>query len=308
MIYDYNGNAISVASDLFINVKDYGAKGNGVTDDASDIQYAIDKLKASGGIIYFPHGTYLIKSSLYFYSNQTLLFESGAVLLQGASINNLLRTFCDSSITGYNGVHDSMVYGATFDGGTYTTNNTLVATVHSKNLVFENCTFRNAYGQWHNLEINSSCNVKVINCNHEGTRKTSTSAELVQIDVANSSGQYPWDNINADGTACKYIEILGCFFHDSDYAPAIGNHNGTPSYISIHDNVFDNLVGTDGAIKISASNVDIYNNVFNSCTTGVGSSGSSFYIRGNRFVNATTAISGTSSVAHANMINGTYTA
>lgn len=43
-------------------------------------------------------------------------------------------------------------------------------------------------------------------------------------------------------------------------------------------------------------------------SAGVGSSGATYYIRNNRFVDATTAISGSTSVAHANMINGTYTA
>ena len=40
------------------NVKDYGAVGNGVTDDATAIQAAINAAAVAGGIIYIPLGSY----------------------------------------------------------------------------------------------------------------------------------------------------------------------------------------------------------------------------------------------------------
>jgi len=49
-----------VKGSLVCNVKDYGAVGNGVTDDAASIQAALSE----GGTTYFPSGTYLIKSAL----------------------------------------------------------------------------------------------------------------------------------------------------------------------------------------------------------------------------------------------------
>ena len=306
-IYDYEGNNIVISN--FVNViSDYGAKGNGVADDSAAIQTAIDSLMVSGGIIYFPKGTYLLKSSLIFYSNQTLWFENGAKLLAGiSSLNNLLRTYCDNTITGYNGVHDCLIYGATFDGGTGL-NDTLLATVHSKNITIEKCTFVNAGYGYHNIEINSSYNVKIIDCDHEGLRKQSENGEMIQLDVAAGSTVYPWDDINGDGTVCKYIEISGCIFHDNIISPAIGNHNGTMQFINIHDNVFDGLTSERGAINIGATNLNIYNNIFNGCTIGIGSSGATHYIHDNSFVGVTTAISGSTSVAHNNMINGTFTA
>ncbi len=44
-----------------VSVKDFGAVGNGVADDTAAIQAAVNYLPASGGQIYFPTGTYLLK-------------------------------------------------------------------------------------------------------------------------------------------------------------------------------------------------------------------------------------------------------
>ena len=308
-LYDYLGNPVTSE---FVNVKSFGATGDGITNDATAIQSALDSVKNNGGIIYFPQGTYKINSSVFFYSNQTLWFENGATLLQGTSIDNLLMSYCGSTVTGYNGTHDCLIYGGTFDGSTFTTNNTLVGIVHAKNIKFENCTFKNAYGAWHNLEINSSYNVKVINCDFEGSRKTDSNGCLIQIDAINNTNTWPWDGNrgSVDSTVSKYVEIVGSIFHTGTISPAIGNHStASDSYIRIHDCIFDGLTSSRGAINFqSADNVDIYDNTFNGCTTGVGSSGATYYIHDNRFVGATTAISGSSSVAHNNMINGTFTA
>lgn len=308
--YDYEGNILNVSSAFVDVVNDFGAKADGTTDDSTAIQNALDSLKNTGGIIFFPKGTYSIKSSLIFYSHQTLWFENGAILLDTTtSLNNIMRSYCDSITTEYNGTHDVVIYGGIFDGSGHYHNNTLIGMVHAKNITIENCTFRNSVAGYHNIEINSSCNVKVINCDHEGAQRNTSNAELIQIDVVGST-TYPWDDVNDDGTSCKYVEISGCYFHNDTVSPAVGCHNGSSSFINIHDNVFDGFTSERGAINFSSGvgNVDIHDNTFNGCTIGVGSSGATYYIHDNRFVDATTAISGSSSVANANMINGTYTA
>lgn len=47
-------------ADTRLNVRDFGAKGNGTTDDTAAIEAAIAAAPASGATIYFPPGTYLV--------------------------------------------------------------------------------------------------------------------------------------------------------------------------------------------------------------------------------------------------------
>src|SRR5205085_8938749 len=42
----------------------YGATGNGITDDRAAIQVAINALSVSGGKVFFPCGSYLVKATI----------------------------------------------------------------------------------------------------------------------------------------------------------------------------------------------------------------------------------------------------
>lgn len=57
-----NGNVVINKSDI-VNIKRFGAKGDGVTDDTVAIQNAINSLSV-GGIVLFPQGDYVISSTL----------------------------------------------------------------------------------------------------------------------------------------------------------------------------------------------------------------------------------------------------
>lgn len=49
----------------YVNVKDFGAKGDGITDDTSAIKNAITYCEESQIDLFFPKGNYLVKSTLY---------------------------------------------------------------------------------------------------------------------------------------------------------------------------------------------------------------------------------------------------
>ncbi len=65
-----------IFSDSIVNVRKYGAKGNGTDDDSSSIQAAINRA-ARGSTIFFPKGTYVIRSTLMV-SKDHLMFEGEA--------------------------------------------------------------------------------------------------------------------------------------------------------------------------------------------------------------------------------------
>lgn len=57
--------------ELMISVKDYGAKGDGTSDDTAAIKNALANLD-EGNILFFPAGTYLISAPLTLKRNQTI--------------------------------------------------------------------------------------------------------------------------------------------------------------------------------------------------------------------------------------------
>jgi hypothetical protein len=54
-----------------VSVKDFGAVGDGVTNDTAAIQAAVDFLTPGGGTVYLPSGTYLVDTIVFPYDNGT---------------------------------------------------------------------------------------------------------------------------------------------------------------------------------------------------------------------------------------------
>lgn len=61
-----------------INVKAYGATGDGTTDDTSAIQAAINAVPSSGGTVLLPAGNYIISTTLTIDKDGTMLTGTGA--------------------------------------------------------------------------------------------------------------------------------------------------------------------------------------------------------------------------------------
>ena len=67
----------SIPNQLMISVKDYGAKGDGITDDTEHIQRAMK----SNALIFFPSGNYLVSKTIHLQSLKNVhIWATGAVL------------------------------------------------------------------------------------------------------------------------------------------------------------------------------------------------------------------------------------
>jgi hypothetical protein len=86
------------AQDLTVSVKDYGAGGQGVTDDTTAIQNAINAVStAGGGTVFFPPGSYVITASLMLKNGVKLVGNMGA----GGRADGGTVISASTAVTGY---------------------------------------------------------------------------------------------------------------------------------------------------------------------------------------------------------------
>lgn len=75
-----------LAQHCCINVKHYGATGDGASDDTASIQAAIDAVNAQGGgCVYVPGGTYMISATLTLYSHIALQGDGDASIIKATT-------------------------------------------------------------------------------------------------------------------------------------------------------------------------------------------------------------------------------
>jgi hypothetical protein len=148
----------SPAVDVVINVKDYGANGDGTTDDRNAIQKAIDSAGQNGGIVYFPKGTYKVSATVSLPSKITL-----------KGIANQTRIIMDKSIV--KGIFyavsqtDILITNLSFEGTntelSKDTTERLIFFQDSKNISVKNCTFGKTVIA---IQFQACIGVRVLNC------------------------------------------------------------------------------------------------------------------------------------------------
>ena len=300
--------------DLCVNVKSFGAYGDGVADDAAAIQRAIEYSHIHGGMVVFPKGQYALKtclfdaadtgvaSALHVYSNQKLVFEPGATLLRGSNaVTHMLFSHNDSGATGYDGCENIEIVGATVDenASVCASNDTAFNFSHGKNIRIRNCRFIHAYGNWHSIEVNACKNVEIVGCIFEDN----ANSEDIQLDAAIGAGNLG----ESDGTVCTEIRIHNCHFTTGGH-PAIGNHTEAAHHdIRVDHNVFHGGAGSRGYVDFVAStyNVDLADNTFHDSERGIviHHETANSTVHDNRFAAVTTPYSG-GVIAYNNLSDG----
>ena len=230
---------------------------DGVHDDTKALQECIDKVK-DGGTIYFPDGTYLVSSTLIFYSNQIFKLSDNAVILRSKESETitryLLASYSEPQWNGYEGTHDVIISGGIFDGNAdLTEKSTLVNTVHCRNIQIVGCHFRHC-SMWHMIEINSTENAVIDSCVFDGPSYTLIPENLlneqIQLDLAHEGSYGPVYNCDGelidfckDDTVCHNVVISNNIFKCAGF-PAIGHHGDCGHHnILIENNIFDGKSG-----------------------------------------------------------------
>jgi hypothetical protein len=126
-----------------ISVKDFGAKGDGTTNDTAALQAAADAIPANGGGLMFPPGRYAVTGSVRLSSN-TSVIGTGATLLaiSGFPINTAFLVNKNNSVTVLTD-HDISVRGMTFDYATFGTGGSHAISMNfASNILIADCIFQ----------------------------------------------------------------------------------------------------------------------------------------------------------------------
>jgi parallel beta-helix repeat protein len=277
-----------------VSVKDFGAVGDGVTDDTAAIQGAIDAINTvGGGAVYFPTGEYKITSTITIYSNMKLYGNGKASLLKwgdttaGDIFSRNSSTIENVTITGL-GFDGSINYPATSNVGvnTFTEYNSAISFTGTTvtNLIVQNCYFNQLSNS--SIDINgiSSSNIvidanifnkgayrfKVISVRtptNPATRAEYPNSIVVSNNIVNENGPQlnfdPNPAINWNGSA-DAIQLDQC--RDS---LVIGNVVKLSSSIGIRIEECENVtVCGNTTFDTGASGITLYNESNNCSVVG----------------------------------------
>lgn len=222
-----------------IDVRRYGAAGDGVADDAPAVQAALDA--GAGGWVFVPAGVYRLGTlPLRVGASTRVTLAPGARLVRDHNESILVNADAGDSPGGYDGRGGIVVEGGVWDmrGIHRPAYACALAFAHATGVTVRDVTVLDVPG-WHGIEVNACRTVRVrdsrfLGFTHSGNRGNS---EAIQVDAATGAGAYPWNGAY-DATPCDDVHVVGCTFGASKSAgswPAgVGSHNaGSESHTGI---------------------------------------------------------------------------
>lgn len=207
------------------NIRDYGAKGDGSTNDGPAFQAALDAaVSAGGGTVFCPAGTYAIASNVKILgSNITIKSDPKATFLRTSNSIAFLqngKTDGTDANGGYTGNGNLVVDGGTWNmnATVYTTNQGCFGFGHADGITVRNVIIKDV-PMLHAIEFNACKNVLVENCRFLGYRWDGTGGfafeEAIQIDLAKSGA---FNIAPYDLTGCQDVRIVNNYFGASGTA------------------------------------------------------------------------------------------
>lgn len=267
--------------------------------DRAAIQAQLDVAHAAGGgYVKVPPGEYGLDQGLLIYSNTTLELDPQTTIKRQGNFDNMLRNGADGVTGGYTANDDIAITGGTWDGNAanFASNVCMIAFGHCSRVTISDATFKNCYG-YHEAELNAVKTGRVLNCNFLDYTLLATGKELLQIDLADSVGAFPWFG-PFDKTPCDDILVQGNRFENGP--TALGSHTVSVGFKHRNIRVIGNSIKTmseKGIVTNGWDNVLIEGNTIEAatsagifCSPGV-ENNYDYVITGNRIYNITDAAS-----------------
>lgn len=238
------------------NVKDFGAKGDGITDDTNAIKRAIQ----SSQNLYFPEGTYIISEKIAL-NKSTYMYGSTCMQTWGSPAKTVLK-----------GIHDDFIFECQWGNA----NNFEKLCFNGKGIYYPcssqiiGCEFTGTLGIEHSrVTVIEKCSFH--NCSEAGIKKLVDSRVTNNFFYSNEKGIYmydsndniiehnkiEWNNVGIELDTNVYNLIQGNIF-DRNTTYGIESKNG--SQLSIKNNQFERNLSNH--IKLNSNLFDIVGNSF----------------------------------------------
>ena len=268
--------AVAVLAQERYDILTFGAKGDGMTDDAVAIQEAIDRCSADGGgVVLFPRNHVFLSGPVELKSNVELHLEATA----------MLKANPDESIYKLSAFGENRGEGMLWLWAKDAKNISITGkgTIHGNGIAFMGAELEDSYElkpladqtfdpRPHVLTLTNVQNLTIRDVPiREGAYWT---VHLIGCDEAVIDGINLLNNLkirNGDGIDLdhsKNVRIANCHITSGDDCICLKNRREFEQYGSCHDIVVTNCVMSSRscAIKIGSENMDsIYNVVFDNC-------------------------------------------
>ncbi|MBQ3253821.1 MAG: glycoside hydrolase family 28 protein [Acholeplasmatales bacterium] len=278
-ILDFKLNFKTKEESACLNVKDFHAIGDGISDDTVKIQAAI-MCCPKNGTVYIPKGIYLV-SSLFLKSDMMLYLDKDAKLL--AKTNRLDYPIFPGLVDGYN-------FGV-WEGSEVNNFSSIINGINVNNVVvagegeidsqaeagdwYINHRVMNIAWRGHAIFFNRSSDISIIGIYVHNTQSWAihpyftNNIEFINVRITNEKSMPTTDGIDPD--CCDNVKIMGCYFNVGDDCIAIksGTIDLAKKYRKPCNNLYisNNLMasGHGGVVFGSESSGGITNVVVNKC-------------------------------------------
>lgn len=238
-----------------INVKDFGAKGDGVTDDTSAIQAAIAYLETSSreGKVIFPYGRYIISDTITVKDN-----ASGRVIID----------LCGSSVA-WNGAQDGLMFDITGNSNGICNGSiqgAMSASTDPSAVAGVCLRLRTYWAFAQNISINFF-RISGIDLGGDGTfdgvtMASSLCASLININISNSITTLPWagsggaTGIRVYGYDNKFEQVTVLRCRNCIRLYSGGNRFTNCHFCEMQNSSQEEMPGNNGSVAVRLSSGD----------------------------------------------------